>query len=107
MADHDLAAELQGYREELAEYEARGLDKRAGLVRKEVARVEGEIRETAEGLEREAAEHDEAGQDVRAAEARVAARGFRALLPAESKPKRGPGRPRKENTADKTPREKA
>lgn len=107
MADHDLGAELRGYRDELAECEARGLDKRAGLVRKEVTRVEGEIRETAERLEREAAEHDEAGQDVRAAEARVRAREFRALLPAEDKPKRGPGRPRKETTVDKTPREKA
>lgn len=107
MADHDLAAELQGYRDELAECEARGLGERAGLVRREVARVEGEIRETAEGLEREAAEHDEAGQDVRAAEARVRAREFRALLPAEPVAKRGPGRPRKETARDKTPREKA
>ncbi|WP_141579661.1 hypothetical protein [Actinomadura sp. WMMA1423] len=107
MADHDLAAELQGYRDELATCEARGLDERAGLVRKEITRVEDEIREAAEGLEREAAGHEEAGQDVRAAEARVKAREYREVLPAEARPKRGPGRPRKETAEDKTPKERA
>lgn len=120
MANHDLAAELQGYRNELANVVAHGKDERAGAVREEITRVEGEVREVAEEYESKAEDHDAAGQDVLAAEARVEARRYRDLLPSEeeSKPaetapakpgpaKPGPGRPRKENTADKTPKEKA
>lgn len=110
MADHDLAAELQGYRNELANVEAHGKDERADSVREEIKRVEGEVRQVAEDLERKADEHDEAGQGVLAAEARAEASRYREHLGEEDKPaaaKRGAGRPRKENAADKTPKEQA
>lgn len=109
MADHDVAAELQGYRNELASAERYGKDERAGAVRKEIKRVEGEVRQVAEELEAKADAHEGDGQDALAAEARTEASRYRGLLGSEAKSaaKRAPGRPRKENAADKTPTEKA
>ncbi|MFI0484884.1 hypothetical protein [Actinomadura sp. 9N215] len=113
MADHDLAAELAGYRAELAHCEKYEKTERAELVNGEIERVEGEVRGVAESLERAAADHEDAGRDVLAAQARVEARRYRELLddgeakPASRPVKRGPGRPRKETAEDKTPREKA
>lgn len=113
MADHDLAAELAGYRAELAHCEKYDRTARADLVSAEIARVTEEIQATAESLDRAAAEHQDAGRDVLAAQAREEARRYRGLLDeAEAKPaarpvKRGPGRPRRETAEDKTPREKA
>jgi hypothetical protein len=109
MADHDLMAELQGYKNELANADDAGNSERAGAVRDEISRVEGLVRDRAEGLEKQAEEHAAAGQDVRAAEAVVAARRYRRVLddtsvPADA-PKRRPGRPGKENTKDATPKE--
>lgn len=107
MADHDLAAELDGYRAELAHCEKYDKPERAKLVRGEIERVEGEVREKADALERAAAEHERAGQDVRAAETRVEASRYRDLVGEEKAVKRGPGRPRKETAEDKTPKERA
>lgn len=108
MADHDLAAELQGYRNELANVEAAGKDERAAAVREEISRVEEAVRERADALDQAAEAHDKAGQDIRAAEARVESRRYRDLLD-DPKPaaRRGGGRPRKETAEDKTPKEKA
>lgn len=113
MADHDLAAELAGYRDELAECERRGLDERAGAVRKEIKRVEDDIRKVADDLDARAGERLEAGQDELAGRDREEARRYRALLDndgeggKEAPAKRGAGRGRKETTADRTPKEHA
>ncbi|MGI5232866.1 hypothetical protein [Actinoallomurus sp. CA-142502] len=99
---HDLGAELQGYKDELAVVDG----DRAKAVRGEIDRVSKAIEERAAELENGASEHEEAGQDVPAAEARVEARRYRAMLDdgqedtAESKPTekavpaRGQGRKR-------------
>lgn len=113
MADHDLVAELLGYRNELARLEHGGDEPRAAAVRGEIERVEAAVREQAERLEHDAAEYDEAGQGVRAAMLRNEARELRTALgdgqgDGDGRPaKRGPGRPRKETAADTTPKEKA
>lgn len=111
MAYHDLLAELQGYRNELVNAENADNNDRAGAVRDEISRVEGLVRERADELDAQANEHAEAGQDVLAAEATVEARRYREALAgseseAGSAPKRR-GRPAKENTADKAPKETA
>lgn len=92
---HDLGAELQGYRDELADIA--GDADREKAVRKEIARVSKAIEERADELEAQADEHQDAGQDVAAAQARVEARRHRALIE----------EPAAEDTADSTPREKA
>lgn len=109
MADHDLAAELLGYRAELARYERYDEDDRAAGVREQIERVEGDVRAEAERLEADADRYDEAGQGVPAAMARNEARRYRALLDEgqAAKPARGRGRPRKETAEDKTPKENA
>lgn len=109
MADHDLLAELQGYRNELVNAENADNSDRAGAVRGEISRVEGLVRERADELDAQATEHAGNGQDVPAAEATVEARRYREALAgseSESAPKRR-GRPAKENAADKTPKETA
>lgn len=73
---HDLGAELQGYRDELTTVDG----DRAKAVRGEIERVSKAINERVAALEEEAGEHDDAGQDVPAAEARVEARRYRAML---------------------------
>lgn len=110
MADHDLEAELLGYRNELARYERHGEDDRAASVREQIERVESDVRKEAERLEADAGRYDEAGQGVPAAMARNEARRYRALLGDDDQPAkaaRGRGRPRKETAEDKTPTEKA
>lgn len=89
---HDLGAELQGYRDELATVDG----DRAKAVQGEIDRVSKAINERVAALEEEASEHDDAGQDVPAAEARVEARRYRAMLDD------GP-----EDTAESKPQEKA
>lgn len=103
MADHDLLAELVGYKNELANAENADNTERAGAVRDEISRVEGLVRERADEFEAKTAEHAKAGQDVPAAEATVEARRYRDAL-GETVPKRR-GRPAKETTQDKTPKE--
>lgn len=85
MADHDLAAELQGYRNELEQCEAAGKSERASAVREEIRRVEDEARTTAEDLERQADDFEGQAQDVRATEARVEARRYRELADGEDR----------------------
>lgn len=119
MADHDLAAELLGYRNELARYERLGAGGRAAAVRKAIKRVQDDVRAEAERLEADAQRYTDVGQGVPAAIARNEARRYRALLDdgqdeagdggqgAAQPARRGQGRPRKETTADKTPKERA
>lgn len=82
---HDLGAELQGYRDELATVAD---PSRVKAVRAEISRVRQAVTERADALDAQAKTHDEAGQDVPAAETRVEARRYRAMLQdaAESKP---------------------
>ena len=91
---HDLGAELQGYKDELATVDG----DRAKAVRGEIDRVSKEIEDHAAELDKQAGEHEEAGQDVPAAEAHVEARRYRALLDTE---------PAGENAAESKPQEKA
>lgn len=102
----DLLAELAGYQAELAYCEKNSRDERAGLVRDQIDRVVGEVRDQVARLRAHAEACAANGQDVPAAEAVVEARRLEEALPAEQ-PKRGPGRPRKETAQDKTPKERA
>jgi hypothetical protein len=111
---HDLAAELQGYKNELKQAEQRGNKERAAAVREEIKRVGAAVREKAEALEAAAHAHDAAGQDVLAAQARVEARRYRDLLPKRGRPAKGKddgaqtgSTTSTENTADSTPTETA
>lgn len=99
---HDLVAELGGYEAELAHCENYDKPDRAAAVKEEVARVRKAIAEQAEGLERQAADAVEAGQDVRAAELIVRARGLRGAL-GEDPVAPGPT----ETAADSTPKRTA
>jgi hypothetical protein len=109
---HDLGAELQGYKDELATVDG----DRAKAVRGEIDRVSKAIEERATGLDEQGSKYDAAGQDVPAAEARVEARRYRALLaeddnvPAEETTPKG-RKPRgtagKQDTAAAKPPEKS
>jgi hypothetical protein len=93
---HDLGAELQGYKDELATV---GDDtERAKLIKRQMTGVEAAIKDKAEQLEKQAESLDSTGQDVPAAEARVEARRYRALLDDE---------PGGEDAAERKPQEKA
>jgi hypothetical protein len=92
---HDRIAELGGLRAELANCENGPRESRrtvAAEVRKEIARVRGELEEHARALERRVEELTSNGQDVPAAEAAVAARAIRTELdvdepaPAKARP---------------------
>lgn len=109
MSDHDLAAELQAYKNELDFAEQRGMDDRAAAVREEISRVEGEVRDRVQELEAAAEEHLAKGQDVLAAQRTVEARRYKDLLGEQEAPKRAArsARAGKENAADKTPKETA
>jgi hypothetical protein len=76
--DHDLLAELTGYRNELANAAADA--DRSVEVQAEVDRVSSDIQARVDDLEKAAKTHDADGQDVRAAEARVEARRYRDAL---------------------------
>jgi outer membrane biosynthesis protein TonB len=77
---HDLLAELAGYTNELAGAVQRGRDKQAAAVRAEIERVRATIAERAEILEAKSADHTEAGQDLKAAQAAIQARELRQAL---------------------------
>src|SRR5688500_4591798 len=95
---HDLIAEMNGYRTELANLGRFGDKKdRVKAVEGEIDRVAGSIRLEAERLMAQAETHEESGQDVLAAQCRVEAR----RLVREG----GLGEPG--NAADSTPKEKA
>ena len=85
---HDLLAELAGYQSELAGYERQNRTERAAAVRGEVDRVIGEAKTRIEQLLTQAEGHEDAGQDVPAAQARVEAKRLAAALPAEHRPAR-------------------
>lgn len=95
---HDLIAEMDGYRTELANLERFGDKKdRAKAVKGEIDRVAGSIRLEAERLLAQAEIHEEAGQDVLAAQCRVEAK----RLVREGRLEAA------EDAADSTPTEKA
>jgi hypothetical protein len=75
---HDLLAELTGYRNELAI--VAGDKDLTGQVQTQIDRVSTEIQARVAEFEDAAQVHDKAGQDVRAAEARVEARRYRDAL---------------------------
>lgn len=94
---HDLIAELGGYRDELANYERSGRKDRMPAVKAEIDRVAAAILTEAERLVAQAEAHEEAGQDVLAAQCRVEAKRL----------VRGSGTGAPENAADSTPVETA
>ncbi len=97
----DLIAELDGFRSELEGYErsAGRLDRkdRIKAVKGEIERVQGSIRLEAERLVAQAETHEEAGQDVLAAQCRVEAKRL----------VREGGLGQAETAADTTPKDKA
>lgn len=95
---HDLLAELDGYRAELAGYERAKRADRITAVRKEIARVGKAIEVEVGKLIAQAENHEEAGQDVLAAQCRVEARRLARSLGDV---------PAAENAADSSPRETA
>lgn len=96
---HDLLAELDGYRAELSGYDRAGRAERSDAVRAEIDRVTKAIEVEADNLTAQAENHEEAGQDVLAAQCRVEARRLRRCL-AETPPAG-------QTAADSTPRETA
>lgn len=100
---HDLLAELAAYRSELAGYERSQRVERVVAVRAEIDRVTALIHVEAAKLVAQAENHEEAGQDVLAAQARVEAR----RLKRAAATKDGGEPPAAEDTADSTPTEKA
>src|SRR5687767_3730902 len=94
---HDILAELDGYRTEQANYERQGRKDRLPAVKAEIERVTKQIRVEVDKLIAQAENHEEAGQDVLAAQCRVEAR----RLARES----SLGAP--EDAADSAPKEKA
>lgn len=81
---HDLLAELAGYESELAGYGRR--PERAEEVRGEIDRVIGQIKTEIEHQLTKAEGHEDAGEDLAAAQARVEAKRLAAALPAEHRP---------------------
>lgn len=77
---HDVLAELAAYRDELAHYTATTKTDRAQLVCAEIDRVSTVVRDNADTLDELAQQHDDSGQDMLAAQARVEARRLRAAL---------------------------
>lgn len=84
----DLLAELDGYRSELEGYKRQGRKERAQAVQGEVDRVVTVILAEVDRLVAEAEAHEEAGQDVLAARARVRAKEFVRGLPEDKRPAR-------------------
>lgn len=100
---HDLLAELDGYRTELDGYTRAGRGERVEAVQAEIDRVTAQITTEADKLIAQAENHEEAGQDVLAAQARVEARRLRRAL--ADLPEAGP--PAGEDADDATPRRTA
>lgn len=94
----DLIAELDGYRAEAARYDRDGRDDRVAAVREQADRVAGLIKVEAEKADAHADNHEEAGQDLLAAKARVEAKRLRRALAELGE---------QETAADRTPRETA
>lgn len=107
MADHDLAAELRGYRNEL-DFAHKHRPDRAAAIRAEIDRVREVIRSQAAAIDGRAAALEEAGQDVAAAELHVAARQLRDLLDDQADEADVEGADETPRTAaDSTPRQRA
>lgn len=107
---HDLIAELDGYRAELARYAREGRTDRADAVREQADRVISEIRVEAEKADARADNHEEAGQDIAAAKERVEAKRLRRAFAELDKPETATdedAEPDTETATDKTPRETA
>lgn len=108
---HDLLAELAGYEAELAGYERQSRTERAAAVRVEITRVIGEVQTRIERLLTSAEGHEDDGQDVLAATARVEAKRLAAALPDEHRPVKlralYPDRAGAENADQAEPVEKA
>lgn len=100
---HDLIAELQGYRNELASAERYAKTDRADAVREQIARVTGAIQERVDELEATAVEHEQNAQEVLAAHARVEAGRLRRAL--ADRPEASP--PGAENAVAAAPRQTA
>ncbi|WP_080671667.1 hypothetical protein [Salinispora cortesiana] len=77
---HDLIAEMQAYRDERSRYAREGRAERAAAVGAELARVVAAIGVEADKLDAKAAGHADDGQDVLAAQARIAAKRLRATV---------------------------
>lgn len=86
--NHDLLAELAGYEAELAGYERQHRTERADAVRTEITRVIGEVQVKIERELTVAEGHEDAGQDLLAAQARVEAKRLARGLPEEHRPER-------------------
>lgn len=93
--EHDLLAELQGYRNEKAQADRRGDADHADEVNAEIERVTAAVRRKAEILEGQAQGYDDANQHVLAGQTRAKARTYSDAL-AEF-----------EDATDATPTEKA
>ena len=108
---HDLLAELAGYEAELAGYERQSRTDRAAAVRAEIDRVIDEVKVRIERLLTSAEGHEDEGQDVLAAQARVEAKRLAATLPASHRPSKlralHPGQAGAENADQAEPVEKA
>ncbi len=108
---HDLLAVLAGYEAELAGYERQGRKERAAAVRGEIDRVIGEVQVRIERLLTSAEGHEDDGQDVLAAQARVEAKRLAAALPAEHRPSKlralYPDQAGAQDAAESAPRETA
>lgn len=83
---HDLLAELQGYRDELAGAVQYGKDVTAEAVRGQIDRVIEGIKVEVERQLTAAETFEDAGQDVPAAQARVEAKRLARELPEEHRP---------------------
>lgn len=103
---HDLLAELQGYRNELAEAERRGRTEKAAAVRREIARVRESILDRVRELKDMADGHLDNGQDGLAAQCLVQAR-LLARAAEEIAAEAGGAPPASETAAEKAPRETA
>ncbi|HEV2778688.1 MAG TPA: hypothetical protein VGX25_04735 [Actinophytocola sp.] len=71
---HDLIAELTGYQQELAGAEQRHRKDRTEAVRSEIERVVTAVARRVEQLLAQADNHEDAGEDLQAANARVEAK---------------------------------
>lgn len=115
MTSHDLVAELQGYRNELASAERRGDTDRAAAVREEIERIAGLLRGQAAALEAQPPETTPGLARVRAAlteleEAGVADAEETRQTKAKARSRRGGTRANRagqETAADTTPTETA
>lgn len=100
---HDVLAELEGYRNELANAERHGDDKKAAAVREQLDRVKAEVEARAVAAETRAEAFKADGQDVLAAQHEVEARTYRAALDEPA----GKQAAEQETAVESAPRERA